>query len=120
MKMTLGVLLVGGALFLASTLESRALPPRQHAVAGVIARIDYDTHTITLAPANGDKPFVFAWKDSTRFSRGWSRICLGVLETGQSVKVHYRREVGQLVLREVSIPKETTTRCTVGRCAKRS
>lgn len=121
MKTTLRILLLGGALMLASETESRALPPRQHGVSGVITGIDYDAHTITLAPAKGDKPLVFVWKDSTRFSQGWSRICLGALEPGHSVKVHYRREIGQLVPREVSLRKETPTRCTTGGCcAKRS
>ena len=121
MKTTINVILLGGALLLVSATESRALPPRQHAVSGTIASIDYDAHTITLAPAKGDKPLVFVWKDHTRFSQGWSRICLGALEAGQPVKLHYRREVGQLVPREVSLRKETPTRCTTGGCcAKRS
>jgi hypothetical protein len=102
-------------------MESRALPPRQRAVSGVIASIDYDAHTITLAPSKDDKPMVFAWKDRTRFSQGWSRICLGTLEPGQPVKVYYRREVGHPVPREVNFRKQTTTRCTTGSCcAKRS
>ena len=120
MKTTLNILLLGSALLLVSATESRALPPRQHAVSGTIASIDYDAHTITLAPSKGDKPLVFVWKDHTRFSQGWSRICLGALEAGQPVKLHYRREVGQLVPREVSLRKETPTRCTTGGCcAKR-
>lgn len=120
-KSTLNTFLLGGALLLASATESRALPPRQHAVSGVISKIDYDAHTITLAPAKSEKPLVFVWKNSTRFSQGWSRVCLGALEPGQPVKVHYRREVGQLVPREVSLRKETPTRCTTGGCcAKRS
>jgi hypothetical protein len=121
MKAKLNILFLGSALLLASATETRALPPRQHAVSGVITGIDYDARTITLAPSKGDKPLVFVWKDSTRFSQGWSRICLGALETGQNVKVHYRREVGQLVPREVNLRKETSTRCTTGECcAKRS
>jgi hypothetical protein len=121
MKTTLNILLLGGALLLASATESRALPPRQHAVSGVIKAIDYDAQTITLTSSKGDKPLVFVWKDHTRISQGWSRICLGALEAGQKVKVHYRREVGQLVPREVNVRKETPTRCTTGGCcAKRS
>ena len=92
MKTTLNILLLGGALLLASATESRALPPRPHGVSGVIKAIDDDAHTITLAPSKGDKPLVFVWKDCTRFSQGWSRICLGALEPGQPVKVHYRRD----------------------------
>ncbi len=121
MKTTLNILLLGGALLIASATESRALPPRQHSVSGIIASIDYDAHTITLTPGKGDKPLVFVWKDRTRFSQGWSRFCLGALEPGQPVKIHYRREVGQLVPREVNLRKEAPTRCTTeGCCAKRS
>ena len=120
MKTKLHILLLGSALLLATETESRALPPRQHSVSGVIASIDYNARTITLTPSKGDKPLVFVWKNSTRFSQGWSRICLGALEAGQNVKVHYRREVGQLVPREVSLRKETSARCTTGECcAKR-
>ena len=121
MKTKLNIILLGGVLLLASATGSRALPPRQHPVSGVIASIDYDAHTITLAPSKGDKPLVLVWKDHTRFSQGWSRICPGALEPGQSAIVYYRREVGQLVPREVTLHTETPTRCTTGRCcAKRS
>ncbi len=121
MKAIVNIFLLGGALLLASATEIRALPPRQHSVSGIIASIDYDAHTITLTPEKGDKPLVFAWKDHTRFSQGWSRICLGALEPGQPVKVHYRREIGELVSREVNLRKETATRCTTGGCCgKRS
>lgn len=121
MKTGLNTALLGGALLLATATESGALPPRQHAVSGVITGIDYDAHTITLAPSKGDKPLVFVWKNHTRFSQGWSRICLSALEPGQNVKIHYRREVDQLVPREVSLRTETSVRCTTGGCcAKRS
>ena len=121
MRKKLNFVLLGVALLLTTTTESRALPPRQHAVSGVITAIDYDGHTITLAPTKGNKSFIFVWKNSTRFSQGWSRICLGALDLGQNVKVHYRREVGQLVPREVKLPTETSVRCKTGRCcAKRS
>ena len=114
MNTTLNILLLGGSLLLASVTQSGALPPRQHSVSGVITDIDHDARTITLAPSKGDQPLVFAWKDSTRFSQGWSRICLGALKSGETVKVYYRREVGQLVPREVSLRTETKTRCTTG------
>lgn len=48
MKTTLNSLLLGGALLLASAMESRALSPLQHSLSGVITGIDYDAHTITL------------------------------------------------------------------------
>ncbi|SRR6266508_4850146 len=121
MKAIVNIFLLGGALLLASATEIRALPPRQHSVSGIIASIDYDAHTISLTPEKGDKPLVFVWKDRTRFSQGWSRICLGALEPGQPVKVHYRREVGQLVPYEVNLRKEVPTRCaTRACCGKRS
>ena len=113
-------LMVAAGLSLAATSSLWALPPSQHAVSGVIEAIDHDAHTITLAPRKGDH-LVFVWKDSTRFSQGWSRICLGALEPGQSVKVYYRREIGQLVPRDVNLRTETPTRCSTGACcAKRS
>ena len=116
MNTTLTILLLGGSLLLASVTQSGALPPRQHSVSGVITDIDHDARTIMLAPSNGDQPLVFDWKGSTRFSQGWSRICLGTLKSGQPVKVYFRREVGQLVPREVNWRTETPTRCTTG-CA---
>ena len=119
MKTSLLINLVAVAALVAATANGWALPPRQHSVSGFITDIDHDARTITLAPSNGDQPLVFDWKDSTRFSQGWSRICLGTLKSGETVKVYYRREVGQLVPREVSLRTETKARCTTGcACAK--
>jgi hypothetical protein len=115
MKSQRMVLTVAACLLLAATSNLWALPPRQHAVSGVIKAIDDDAQTITLAPAKGEN-LVFSWKESTRFSQGWSRICFGALEAGQSVRVHYRREIGQLVPRDVNLDAETPTRCTTGGC----
>ena|SRR5690349_8468449 len=113
-------LTVAAGLLLAATSNVWASPPRQHTVSGVINVVDYDAHTFTLAPPKGEQ-LVFVWKDSTRFSKGWSRICLGALEAGQSVRVHYRRELGQLVPRDVNLRTKTPTRCTTGGCCpKRS
>lgn len=92
-----------------------ALPPRQHLVVGVIQAINYEAHTITLAPAKGDQPLDFVWKDSTRFSRGWSRICAGALAAGQTVNIYYRGEVGQLVPRQVKLQSVASTCCSTGR-----
>ena len=116
MKKSLLIQSVAVAAFVAATANGWALPPRQHSVSGVITDIDREARTITLAPSKADKPLVFVWKNYTRFSRGWSRICLGTLQPGQPVKVYYRREVGQLVPREVSLRTEPPTRCTSG-CA---
>jgi hypothetical protein len=120
MKAKIIPLTVATSLLLAATLNLWALPPYQHTVSGVIKAIDYNTRTITLSPPKGDQ-LVFVWEESTRFSQGWSRICLGALGPGQPVKVHYRREIGQLVPRQVNVRAETPTRCTTGGCCgKRS
>lgn len=116
MKTQLGLIALAAGALLAATPEAGALPPRQHLVVGVIKTINYDAHTITLAATKGDQSHTFVWKDYTRFSQGWSRICLGALEPGQSVRIRYRREVGQLVPREVSLRTKTATRCTSGAC----
>lgn len=116
MKAMLNAILLGGALLLGSVIESSALPPRQHVVSGIIKSIDYDAHTITVVPSNGDAPLVFGWKNSTRFSQGWSRLCLGTLRPGQPVKVRYRREMGRLVPRHVNLRTKTPTRCVAGPC----
>ena len=119
--MKTSILLLGGALLLGPTVTGWARPPLQHSVRGVIQSFDYDMHTLTLAPASGAKPMVFVWKDSTRFKQRWSRICRGTLEPGQSVRVSYRREVGQFVPREVNLRSDVGTRCTTGECSgKRS
>jgi hypothetical protein len=107
MKSRLILLAVAAGLLFAATGRGWALPPLQHGVSGV---------TITLATAKGDQPLTFVWKERTRFSQGWSRICLGALEPGQSVRISYRREMGQLVPREVSLRSKTPIRCTSGGC----
>jgi hypothetical protein len=114
MKTSLLIHSVAVAAFVAAMANGWASPMRQHSVSGVITDINRDAHTITLAPSNGNQPLFFVWKDSTRFSRGWSSICLGTLQPGQSAKVYYRREVGQVIPREVSLRTETPTRCATG------
>ena len=84
MKKSLLIQSVAVAAFVAATANGWAMPPRQHSVSGVITDIDRDAHTITLAPSNGDQPLVFVWKGYTRFSRIWSRICLGTLQPAAS------------------------------------
>ena len=114
MKTSLLIRSVAVAAFVAATANGWTMPPRQHSVSGVITDINRDAHTITLEPSNGDQPLVFDWKDSTRFSQGWSRICLGTLKSGQPVKIYYRRGIGQLIPREVNLRTETPMRCTAG------
>lgn len=107
---------LGVVLLASSTIW--AARPSQHAVRGTIHSIDRQADTLTLLPANGDKSMVFAWKDSTQFLQGSSRICSGALEPGQPVKFYYRREYGQLVPRKVSLQTYAPTRCTTGECCK--
>ena len=116
MKTSLLINLVAVAALVAATANGWALPPRQHSVSGVITDIHRDARTITLAPSKSNQPLVFVWKEYTRFSRSWSRICLGTLQSGQPVKVYYRARSRQLVPREVSLRTEPPTRCTSG-CA---
>jgi hypothetical protein len=116
MRTKLTKMLLGTALLFTSAISSWALPPKQHAVRGVIESIDQSAHTLTVAPANGNKSLVFVWKDSTRFRQGWSRLCSGALQKGATVKIYYRREIGQLVPREVSLRSEAGTPCASGQC----
>ena len=74
---------VAAGLLFAATHDGWVLPPLQHSVSGVIRTLDYEAQTITLASAKGGQPLIFVWKNSTRFSQGWSRICVGALESGQ-------------------------------------
>lgn len=116
MKSRIILLAVAAGLLFAATEHGWALPPLQHSVSGVIKSIDHDAHTITVTPDKGDKPLVFVWKNHTRFSQGRSRICLGALESGHTVRIFYRREMGQLVPREVSLRNGLPTRCATGKC----
>ena len=94
-------LTVAAGLLLAATPDVQALPPRQHSVNGVIETIDCASRTITLNSKGGAAPLTFVWNDSTRFTKkGACAKCR--LDSGQTVHVWYRREVGQNVLREVS------------------
>jgi hypothetical protein len=111
MKTKLIINSVVAAAFLAAAMPGWAMPPIQHPASGVIVAIDYASHTLTLARSQNHKPQVFVWNDSTRFREHGKRICSGMLEPGQSVKLYYRREIGQLVPREVNLRRETTTTC---------
>lgn len=92
---------VVASLLLAATLNLQALPPRQHSVSGMIDSIDCASRTITLKSESRAAPLTFVWNDSTRFSRkGGCATCS--LDSGQAVRVSYRREIGQNVLRELS------------------
>src|SRR5262245_38349415 len=111
MKSNLIHLAAAASVLFAAAGAGWALPPRQHTSSGVIVAIDFKRHTIALAPSKGEQPLTFVWNDSTRFSHGWQRICLGALEPGQPVRISYRREIGQLVPREVKLSKEASRAC---------
>jgi len=119
MKTKLTKILIGAALLVTSASSSWALSPRQHAVRGVIESINHNAHTLAVAPANGKKSLVFVWKDSTRFKQGWSRLCSGALQKGAPVTVHYRREIGLLVPREVNLRSDAGTPCVAGECCSK-
>ena len=106
--------LLGAILFFAMAANSLALPPRQHTARGVIRSIDYRTDTFTLAPAEDGRSLVFFWHDSTQFTHRGSRVCSGGIRPGVSVKVYYRTEMGQLVLREIRLPNDIPSSC--GEC----
>lgn len=112
-------IVVAAALLLAGTNHGWALPPLEHSVSGIIREINHESRTLTLAPGKGVQTLQFVWKDFTRFSQGRIRICRGALESGQPVRIYYRREVGQLVPSEVKLRGDTPTRCATGGCCAR-
>ncbi len=117
MKTKLTMTLLGAALLFASASSGWALPPRQHAFRGVIESIDQSAHTFTVAPADGKQSLVFVWKDSTRFKQSGSRVGSGALQIGEPVKIYYRREIGQLVPREVTLSSAAASGCLTATCA---
>src|SRR6266540_3869558 len=92
---------VAAGLLLAATNTGWARPPRTHSLRGVVESIDCASQTIALKSKEGAAPLTFVWNDSTRFSRkGGCAKCS--LDSGQTVRVSYSRELGKNVLREVS------------------
>lgn len=105
------------AAFVAAAMPGWAMPPIQHRASGVIIAIDHEAHTLTLARSRNDKSLVLVWNDATRFREHGQRICSGMLKPGQSIRLYYRREIGQLVPREVNLRSETETTC---KCCERT
>jgi hypothetical protein len=101
MKRQLITIAVAAGAVLVATPNLWALPPRQHSVNGVIETIECASRTITLKSKDGAAPLTFVWNDTTRFSRkdGCAKCSF---DSGQTVHVWYRREIGQTVLREVT------------------
>lgn len=89
------------SLLLATTISGWAIPPRQHAASGVIAVLDRSQRRLIL---NTTFPLELVWSNGTRFV-GHCPACH--LNVGQAVKIYYRREAGQNVLREVSFKAGT-------------
>ena len=102
---------VAAGLLLTATPDIQALPPRQHSVSGVVAVTDCASRTITLRSKDGAAPLTFIWNAGTRFSRKGGCAKCG-FDSGQRVRVSYRREVGQNVLREVNT-KDASSACGV-------
>ena len=111
MKSNFLLIPVAASVLLAATNTGWGRPPLTHSLSGVIEGIDCPSQTITLKSKDGATPLTFRWNDSTRFSRrGGCAKCS--LDSGQTVRVSYRREIGQNMLREVST-KGTSADCGV-------
>jgi len=116
MKRQLISIAVAAGMVLAAAANLWALPPPQHSVNGVIETIDCGNRTITLKAKDGAAPLIFVWNVSKRFSRkdGCAKCSF---DSGQTVHVGYRREVGQNVLREVST-KGAAAACGAACCVE--
>lgn len=96
---------------LLASSASLAMVPVQRAARGTIENIDHDGHELIVTPPNGGQSLVFHWNDSTRFRQSGLRTCSQALCQGSTVKIYYRRESAQLVLREVRLLSHRRTRC---------
>lgn len=112
MKTTTLTSLLFGATLLATTPSLWALPPRQHSASGVVEAIDCASRTITLRVKEGAAPLSLVWNDGTRFTRKGGCAKSG-FDNGQTVRVSYRREYGQNMLREVSAKAVSTPGVTL-------
>jgi hypothetical protein len=101
MKSNSVLISVAAAFLAAVTIDAQALSPRQHQVSGVVESFDLATHVLTLRSKPGAAPQIFVWNDGTRFSSRGGCVKCG-LDSGQTIRVWYRREAGRNTLREVS------------------
>jgi len=108
--MKIAAIIVVTALLLVSASNTWAARTPQHSASGVIQSIDVTTETFTLAPTKGE-PLVFVWKDYSRLIQSGRRVCFGVLKSGQTIKISYRRDIGQLVPYWVYLPKDAEAHC---------
>ena len=98
------VLLLSFAAWLFAPAQSGwALPPRQHSAAGVVEVLNCASRTIALKNADSGKPLTFIWDDNTRFFKADGQPGCCCLDSGQRIRLWYRQEGGQNVLREVSV-----------------
>lgn len=81
--------------------ESQALPPRSHAVRGVVESIDRAKRTLVLVDPKTGTSRIFVWSDSTRFRQDGKKVAPDDLQVGMVVKGYYRKEVGRLMLRDL-------------------
>jgi len=87
-----------------------AFPPRQHSTTGIIKNIDFANRSVTLKEDKAWVARTFVWNDSTRFRMRGASLQAEALQAGDTVRLSYRREVGRMVLREVSL-KRVAERC---------
>ncbi len=94
------ITIAAGAL-LAATPAGGALPATAHPETGVVKVIDCAIRSLSIQLKRGAEVETFVWNDSIQFSHQGG-CALGGIDQRQSVRVNYRREVGQHVLRKVT------------------
>ena len=104
------ILLIAGALLMAVNV-SWALPPMQRSFSGEITAVNHDERILSLR-SNDGRVLSFKWNRSTRFLSQGNRHCMCVLRVGSVAKVYYRREIGQLILRQANVRVANDARCT--------
>ena len=87
-----------------------AFPPRQHSTTGIIKNIDFENRTVRLKEDKASVARAFVWNDGTQFRMRGAKLQAEPLQPGDTVRLSYRREVGRMVLREVSL-KRVAERC---------
>ena len=80
------VALVVIVLCLSTTAQLDAVPsPEQHEMSGTVQRVDRET--ITIVPAGGSKPEVFAWNKDTKFVHNGAFTTVDALRAGTQVTI---------------------------------
>lgn len=67
-----------------------AMPKLTREKCGVVERINYETHTLTIRPSEGGDPLVVVWKERTRFVRNATFDSAESLTEGRKVCIRYR------------------------------